>query len=190
MNPTAKHSPVRPVSDVIPAAAAGSDYTQWGVKSYVGLAHGIIVQSAVGMGFSSNQIYIGFNKQPPVLFNVRDSYHSPEEFKTVEIYNHLGSAKNMTITGIIYDGIYNPSPFTVLGSGLLVGITTSVTSGLQFYPTIGLNNGTFTLFVDSQSNALVGFQLRVDNTGTPGAGKVVPADWNAVTNNHSWFEVL
>lgn len=184
-----KLSPVRPIVDQLPAGT-GTSFRTWGRKAYTGLSHGIIVQSIVGAdGSTPVQVWIGFNQQPPALFNVRDAFTAPAEFKTVEIYNNSGTL--WTISALIFDGRYNPignSTITV-ASGFVNPAITSQAS-LTGVSTVGLSNGTIVLYVDSTSFQLVGWQLRADVVGTPAVGKVVPSDWNAVTNPHSWFETL
>jgi hypothetical protein len=175
--------------DQIPAGS-GTNYTTWGKKGYVGLTTGMIVQSIVGAdGSTPAQVWVGFNKQPPVLFNVRDAFRAPAEFTTIEIYNNSGT--DWTVSAVLFDGKYNPvaNSSITIASGFVNPAITSQAS-LQGVSTVGLPNGTIVLYVDTVSGSLVGWQLRADVTGTPAAGKVVPSDWNAVTNPHSWFEVI
>ncbi len=187
---TAKLSPVRAIIDRILVGVVGTDFQLWGKGKYTGLAHGIIVQSIVGDdGSTPVQVWVGFNRQPPVLFNVRDAFIAPTEFATIEIYNNSGTP--WTISAMIFDGRYNPigNSSITIASGFINPAITSQLS-LAGVSTIGLPNGSIVVYVDSVSMSLVAWQLRADVTGTPAAGKVVPTDWNAVTNPHSWFEVL
>jgi hypothetical protein len=181
-------SPVRPITDQIPAGPGGSLYSAWKLGSYTGGMRGILVQSVLGSdGSAPQQVWIGFNNQPPALFNVRYAFRAPADFKSVQIYNNTAVA--WTISAILFSGVYIPTLQTISVSGI-INPAISSTATLATIPTAGLPTGSIQIYVDSVSKLLVGWQLRADAAGTPQAGKVVPNDWNAITNPRSWYEAL
>jgi hypothetical protein len=188
---TQKLQPVRFVSDIINAGSGGSNFAVWGSNSYRQRAQGIIVQSIIGTdGSAPSTVWIGFNKQPPALFNVRDAFKVEEEFFSVEIYNN--STVNWTIAANIFDGDYRPQANSVVNNST-GAITTNISSqaSLAATATLGVyTSGSIIAYVDSTSQQLVAWQFRADAAGTGAIGKVVPSDWNAVTNAFSWYECL
>lgn len=89
-------TPVIPLVDFIPPGS-GTNYTTWGFKSHYMKYPGFSVKSITGTdGTSPSTIYVGFNKQPPALFQINDAFHYPLGFKSIEFYADKGVGLNIT----------------------------------------------------------------------------------------------
>jgi hypothetical protein len=102
---SAQLSPVRPITDQIPAAAvpSASNPQGWSFRSHKGAARGVVVKSIIGSdGSTPTVIWVGFNKQPPVQMQVQDSFEYAPGFASVEFYNN--TAVSWTLIAATFDG--------------------------------------------------------------------------------------
>lgn len=91
---------------MIPHGSAGSgiysSYTLFGFKSYQGPSSGFTIKTATA-NISVKQVFVGFNKQPPILMFLGDVFIYPAKFNSVEIYNYNPS-RPMTVQAFTFDG--------------------------------------------------------------------------------------